>query len=184
MKSDEPEIERAAPIEPGWRERLWAVGAAAGRLLETRKVIFQEELAEKGGLLGKAFVGIFLALLFAILAGLLLTALLAAVFSKLLGSSILGILATLVLYVGVAALAGWIGVKKLSVVRPFEFPATRREIDRDLEAVKKAARVGQPRTEEKPEPTGPPAPGGGTFRRDASEETAREIEARLREGAG
>ena len=182
MKTDETEIEGTAPFEPGWRERLWAVGAAAGRVLETRKAIFQEELAEKGGLVGKAFIGIFFALLFAILAGLLLTALLAAVLSKLFGSSILGILATLVLYVGVAALAGWIGVKKLSRVRPFEFPATRNEVDRDLDAVKRAAGIGQPRQAEAP---GPPGPGGvATSSRDASDETAREIEARLREGAG
>jgi hypothetical protein len=179
MRPDDPKIEGTAPFEPGWRERLWAVGAAAGRLLQTRKAIFQEELSEKGGLLGKAFAGLFIALLFATLAGLLLTALLAAVLSRLLGGPILGILATFVLYVGVAALVGWLAVKKLSGVRPFEFPATGREIDRDLDAVKRAAGVGLPR-EEEPEPP----PGGGTDEGEGAEEAAEDIEARLREGAG
>jgi hypothetical protein len=179
MRSDEPKIEGTAPFEPGWRERIWAVGAAAGRLFQTRKAIFQEELSEKGSFLGKAFAGLFIALLFATLAGLLLTALLAAVLSRLLGGPILGILATFVLYVGVAALVGWLAIKKLSGVRPFEFPATGREIDRDLDAVKRAAGVGLPRTEE-PEPP----PGGGIDEREDVEEAAEEIEARLREGAG
>ena len=178
MRPDDPKIEGTAPFELGWRERLWTIGAAAGRLLQTRKAIFQEELSEKGSLLGKAFAGLFIALLFATLAGLLLTALLAAVLSRLLGGPILGILATFVLYVGVAALVGWLAVKKLSGVRPFDFPATGREIDRDLDAVKRAAGIGLPR--EEPEPP----PGGGTDEGEDAEEAAEDIEARLREGAG
>jgi uncharacterized membrane protein YqjE len=165
------------PFEPGWRERLWAVGAALGRLLETRTAIFQEELAQKGDLLGKALLGFFVALLFGTIAGLLLTALLAALLARLFGSPVLGILVTLVLYLGVAAGAGAVAVKKLSRLRPFEFPATRSEIDRDLEAVRQAAGVGarEPRGEG-PDTRDLPAGARG--------ETTEEMEARLREGAG
>lgn len=168
--------ETPEPFEPGWRDRFWAIGAAAGRLIETRAAILREELAEKGGLLGRGLLAFLVALLFGGIAGLLLTALLAAVLSRLLGGPVLGILATLVLYLGVAAVAGWLAVDKLSRLRPLEFPATRREIDRDLEAVRRAAGVGQ---QEPRDPAGgqdAPAPGAAV--------SAEEMEARLREGAG
>jgi len=168
--------EQEAPerFEPGWRDRLWAIGSAAGRLIETRAAILQEELAEKGGLLGRGLVAFFIAALFGVIAGLLLTALLAAVLSRLLGGPILGILATFVLYLVIAGAAGWIGVKKMSKLRPFEFPATRREVDRDLETVRRAVGVGQ---HEQREPAGKedaPAPAAVS---------PEEMEARLREGA-
>jgi membrane protein implicated in regulation of membrane protease activity len=174
----EPGIE-PEPRPPGWREKLWAIGAASGRALETRAAMFQEELAEKGTLFGKGLASLLVAALFGTLAGLLLTALLAAVFSRLLGSPILGILATLILYLGVAAAAGVLGVRQLSRVRPLDFPVTRREIDRDLEAVKRAAGVG-------PDETGA---GQTRVRFDGpiparAAETPEEIERRLRESAG
>ncbi len=173
------EIEDSAgPREPGWRDRLWAIGAAAGRLIDTRAAILQEELAQKGGILGKGLAALFVALLFGTLAGLLLTALLAALLTRLLGSPLLGILATLLLYLAVAAAAAWAGVRKLSLLRPFEFPATRREIDRDLDAVARAAGVGEPERDASP-PAGRPASGP-----EGAAETPEEIEARLREGAG
>jgi hypothetical protein len=167
------------PREPGWRDRLWAIGAATGRLLDTRTAILKEELAEKGGLLGRGLTGLFIALLFGVLAGLLLTALLAAILARLLGSPILGILATFVLYLGVTAAAAWVGVRKLSLLRPFEFPATRREIDRDLVAVRRAAGVAEPDGSAPPPPAGRPSSGP-----EGPGESAAEIEARLREGAG
>lgn len=161
-------------FEPGWRDRLWAIGSAAGRLIETRTAILQEELAEKGGLLGRGLAAFFVAALFGVIAGLLLTALLAAVLSRLLGGPILGILATFVLYIIIAGVAGWLGVKKMSRLRPFEFPATRREVDRDLEAVRRAVGVGE---REPRESAGKPdAPPPGPL-------SAEEMEARLREGA-
>jgi uncharacterized membrane protein YqjE len=160
--------------EPGWRDRLWAIGSAAGRLIETRTAILQEELAEKGGLLGRGLVAFFVAALFGVIAGLLLTALLAAVLSRLLGGAILGILATFVLYLMIAGVAGWLGVRKLSRLRPFEFPATRREIDRDLEAVRNAAGVGEGKPREPAAGHEAPAPGPVS---------TEEMEARLREGA-
>ena len=171
----EPGIE-TEPRPPGWREKVWAVGAAVGRVLETRAAMFQEELAEKGALFGKGLAALLVAVLFGTLAGLLLTALLAAVLSRLFGSPILGILATLVLYLGIAAAAGVLGVRQMSRVRPLEFPATRREIDRDLEAVKRAAGVGgvEPAAGEKPDGFEGPIPA-------RSAETPEEIEARLRE---
>jgi uncharacterized membrane protein YqjE len=173
MEEFEPEVESRPP---GWREKLWAVGAAAGRVFETRAEMFQEELAEKGALFGKALVSFLGAILFGALAGLLLTALLAAVLARLFGSPILGILATLVLYAGVAVGAGVFGVRQMSRVRPLDFPATRREIDRDLDAVKRAAGVGEKSDAEKgPHDQPVPARAG---------ETPEEIEARLRESAG
>lgn len=170
------ESEQEETPEPGWRERLWALGSALGRVAETRAKIFQVELQEKARSVGKAFAALVVALLFFVIAGLLLTALLAAVLSKLLGGPVLGILATLVLYLAVAGAAGYFGIRNLSRFRPFEFPATRREIDRDLEAVRRAAGVCVPGEPEPAEAERAPVP--------SRLESAAEIEARLREGAG
>ena len=177
MRGEDREAAATPPPEPGWRERIWDVGSAARRLFATRVAIFQEELAEKGGLLGKALGALFVALLFATLAGLLLTALLAAVFAKLLGSAVLGILVTLVLYLAVAAAAGVFGAKRMSRLRPFEFPATGREIDRDLEAVRRAAGIHEPEAADDaalPIPV-PPVPGADT--------TDDDFETRFRHGS-
>lgn len=127
--------------EPSWKERLGAVRRAAAALAATRKEIFREELAEKGSLFAKAAVGLALAAAFGILALLLLTALVAALFARILGGPIAGITAALVLYLVVAGLAGFFGGRSLSRVRPFAFPATRDEIQKDLDAVKKHAHV-------------------------------------------
>jgi uncharacterized membrane protein YqjE len=166
------------PSEAGWSDRIWAVAVAAGQLFETRTAIFQEELAEKGSVLARALLALFVALLFGTIAGLLVTALVAAILARLLGSPALGILATLVLYLGIATAAASIGWKKLSRLRPFEFPATGREVDRDIEAVARAAGIGE--REPRGERSASPAPRDGTGR----EETTEEMEARLREGAG
>ncbi|MEP6471309.1 MAG: phage holin family protein [Acidobacteriota bacterium] len=123
--------------EPGWKERIGAVRRAAAALAATRGEIFREELSEKGSLFAKAAVGLALAAAFGVFALLLLTALVAAVFSRLFGGPIAGITATLVLYLVVAGLAGFFGGRSLSRVRPFAFPATRDEIRKDLDAVKK-----------------------------------------------
>lgn len=171
----EPIPDAPEPFEPRWRDRLWAIGAAAARLLETRKAILQEELSAKAVALGKAFLGLSVAVLFGTLAGLLLTALLAALLARLLGSPVLGILATLLLYVGIAAGAGFHAVKKLSGLKPFEFPETRREIDRDLASVRRAAGIGE-RRDRAGTPEDPDLPAG--------DESPEEMEARLRESAG
>lgn len=125
--------------EPGWKERLGAVRRAASALLATRREIFREELSEKGSLLAKAGVGLALSAVFGVLAFLLLTALVAALFSRLFGGPIAGITAALVLYVLIAAVAAILGGRTLSRVRPFVFPATRDEIRKDLDAVKGSA---------------------------------------------
>ena len=123
--------------EPGWKERIGAARRAAAALAATRKEIFREELAEKGTLFAQAAVGLALATAFGILSLLLLTALLAALFSRLLGGPIAGITAALFLYLVIAAVAAVFGGRSLSRVRPFAFPATRDEIRKDLDAVKK-----------------------------------------------
>jgi uncharacterized membrane protein YqjE len=123
--------------EPGWKERIGAVRRAAAALAATRREIFREELSEKGSLFAKAAVGLAFAAAFGILALLLLTALVAALFSRLLGGPIAGITAALFLYLVVAAVAGVFGGRTFSRVRPFAFPVTRDEIQKDLDAVKK-----------------------------------------------
>jgi uncharacterized membrane protein YqjE len=123
--------------EPGWKERVGAVRRAAAALAATRKEIFREELSGKGALFAKAVVGLALAAAFGILALVLLTALVAALFSRLLGGPIAGITAALFLYVVIAAVAAVLGGRSFSRVRPFSFPATRDEIRKDLDSVKK-----------------------------------------------
>jgi uncharacterized membrane protein YqjE len=127
--------------EPGWKERIAAVRRAAAALLATRAVIFRQELSEKGSLFAKAAIGLALAAVFGVLASLLLTALVAALFSRILGGPIAGITAALLLYVLIAAAAAILGGRTLSRVRPFAFPATRDEIRKDLDAVKEHAAV-------------------------------------------
>ena len=122
--------------EPGWKDRLDTVMRAAKALFATRAAIFKEELAEKGSLFGKAAVGLTIAALFGVLALLLATALVAALFAKLFGGPVAGITAALVLYLLIAGAGTFFGLKSLTRVRPFEFPVTRDEIRRDLDAVR------------------------------------------------
>jgi uncharacterized membrane protein YqjE len=125
--------------EPGWKERLAAVKRAAKALAATRTEIFREELAGKGSLLGMGMAGLVLAFAFASLALLLATALIAALFARLFGGPIAGIAAALVLYLLIAAGAGFLGVRSLGRVRPLDFPATRDELRKDLDAIREEA---------------------------------------------
>ena len=127
--------------EPGWKERIGAIRRAVAALATTRAEIFREELAEKGSLFARAAIGLALAAVFGVLAVLVLTALVAAVLSRLLGGPIAGITATLFLYLAVAAAAAILGGRTLSRVKPLAFPATRDEIRKDLDAVKGPASV-------------------------------------------
>lgn len=140
MSGREAEIDGGKPLdavpEPGWRDRLASATRTARALFATRAAIFREELAEKGALFRKAAVGLSLAALFGALALLLLTALVAALFARLFGGPIAGITVALVLYLLVAGGAGYFGWRSLSRVRPFDFPVTRDEIRRDLDAVR------------------------------------------------
>lgn len=125
--------------EPGWKERLAAVKRAVKALAATRTEIFREELAGKGSLLGMGMAGLVLAFAFASLALLLTTALVAALFARLFGGPIAGIAAALVLYLLIAAGAGFLGVRSLGRVRPLDFPATRDELRKDLDAIREEA---------------------------------------------
>ncbi len=139
MSGREAKVDAVDPLEavpePGWRDRLSSTARAARALFATRAAIFQEELAEKGALFGKAAVGFSIAAVFGVLALLLLTALVAAFLARLLGGPIAGITAAFVVYLAVAGGAGYLGWRSFSRVRPFDFPVTRDEIRRDLEAV-------------------------------------------------
>lgn len=122
--------------EPGWGERFDSVKRAAKALFSTRAEIFKEELAEKGSIFGSAAAGFFLALAFALLALVLATALVAAVLSRVFGGPIAGIGATLVLYLLIAGGAAFFGLSRMRRLRPFEFPATRDELKKDLDAIR------------------------------------------------
>ena len=139
-RSDDPAETDANVLEdapdPGWKDRIAAVRRSAQALLATRAEIFREELAEKGSHFGKAAAGLSLAAVFAVLGLLLFTALVAAVLARLFGGPIAGLLAAFVLYMAVAAAAGFFGAKALARVRLFDFPATRDELRRDLDAIR------------------------------------------------
>jgi hypothetical protein len=143
MANDPDEFSEDLP-EPGWSERLGSVRRAAKQLFATRTEIFREELAEKGLLAGMGLAGVGLALAFALLALGLATALVAAVLARLLGGPIAGISAALLLYVLIAGGLAFFGVRKLRGVRPFDFPATRDEVRKDLDAIREE---GAPRDE-------------------------------------
>jgi putative superfamily III holin-X len=158
----------------GWSQRLQRVLEAARRLLATRAAILREEMGAKGEALARAAAGCALAAALGMLSLLLLTAWIAAVFSRLLGGPILGILATFVLYLAVAAAAAVYGSKALGRVKPFEFPVTTGEIRKDWETVRSSAMR---------EPT-PPPPGQTKAEVPAPVEPPMDdLEARFRAGS-
>jgi uncharacterized membrane protein YqjE len=131
--------------ERGWGERIAEVADTWSSLAQTRLAILREELAEKQSLFLKGTIAFAAALGLAAGALLLLAAFLAAVLAGLFGSVVLGILGALVLYAAGAGLAGWIGGKTLSRVRPFQFPVAREELSRDFRALRAAwSRDGAP----------------------------------------
>lgn len=143
MSTDRAELPGAEP-ERGWRDYLADVAEAASRVLSTRLAIFREELSVKAVLVarGLAFAVAAAAMLVGTL--LLAAALLAAIFAKLFGSVILGILATVVLYAVGAGAAAWAGIKALGRAKPFEFPATAEELSRDKAALAAALAPVEP----------------------------------------
>lgn len=143
----------AAEAQTGQAEtfagRIAGARAKAAKLAATRAAIFREELAEKGVYAVRAIAGIAVALFFVSLSLLVATALVAALFSKLFGSVILGVAATLILYLAITAAGAIVGVRALQKVEPTRFPATADAIRGDLSALSAAAaRPPAPRTEE------------------------------------
>ena len=147
-------------IEPqpeSWSEWIAGLLEAGRRLAATRSAIFREELSVKAGFFGRGLAALFLAAAFAGLALLLFTAWIAALFTKLLGGPVAGILAAFGLYLVIAAAAGILGVKSLSRVKPGEFPVTKEELGKDWASLKAAAKPPQEPAPESPEvPTPPP----------------------------
>jgi hypothetical protein len=159
--------------EKSWRERVSAVAGASRSLARTRAAILREELAGKASLAGMGLLGVALAGAFGIGALLLFAALVAALFAKLFGSAVLGILAALILYAFLGAAAGRYGWKALSRVRPGQFPATGEELSRDWEAIRSSlAPEAEPIDDGRPPDGGPP-----------DEEAVEDLEERLRAGA-
>jgi uncharacterized membrane protein YqjE len=128
-----------------WGERIAAVADMWSALAQTRLAILREELAEKQSFFLKGAIGFAVAVGLAAGALLLLAAFLAAVLAGLFGSVALGILGALVLYAAGAGVAGWMGGKAISRVRPFQFPVAGEELSRDWRALRAAwSRDGAP----------------------------------------
>jgi hypothetical protein len=120
-------------------QRVAAAREKATALAATRAAMFREELADKGANAAKAVAGFAAAAFFGSLTLLLATALLAAFLSKLLGSAIAGVAATLVLYLAIAAAGAILGWRALQRVQPLDFPATGAALAGDFDALATAA---------------------------------------------
>lgn len=167
-----------------WGERLADLTATAQSLVSTRLAIFEVEAGVKARFFGKGLAGATIAAAFAFGATLLLAALLAAVLAQVFGNAALGILGAMVIYLAVAGVAGWWAWKSFSQVKPTEFPATRGELARDMEAIRAALARDHPEDGTSPDDVSPdddlsPDEEGG----EESEGEIRDLEARLRAGA-
>lgn len=161
-----------------WSERLAGLAGTAQSLVATRLAIFEEEFNVKALLFGKGLAALAAAAAFGLGATLMLAALLATLLAQLFGNLSLGILGALVVYGAVAAGAGYFAWKRFSEVKPKEFPATSRELARDVDAIR-AALARDPDPEDGPDADEPlPYDRGG----DESEGDVRDLEARLRAG--
>jgi uncharacterized membrane protein YqjE len=143
------------PPEPGWRERLAAAWSGLRALVATRAELFREELAEKQARIARGMAGLGIAAVFGLLASLLLTALIAVLLSLAFGRLWAGLAAALVLYLAVAGLAARFGIKALSGLRLFDFPATREEIRKDVAALRRSASPGERVTSSRASPGEP-----------------------------
>ena len=144
--------ERNQAEAESWSQRFRSLFETARRLLSTRLAIFGEELGVKAGVLARALGALLLAAAFGGMSLLLFTAWIAALFTKLLGGPVAGILAAFGLYVAVAALAAWLGVRALSRVKPLEFPVTTEELRKDWAALRLSATPEPEPPAEIPEP--------------------------------
>ena len=135
MSSEQDEI----PDEESqrtWGDRIAEVADTWSALAQTRLAIFREELAVKRTLLVKGAIGVAIAVGLAAASLLLFAAFTAALLTKLFGSVVWGILGALVLFAAGGGAGGWLGVKALSRVRPFAFPASQDELSKDWRAVR------------------------------------------------
>lgn len=140
MSGMEAREETESPLR--FSQRVAAAREKAAALAATRAAIFREELADKGAFAAKAVAGFAAAAFFGSLALILATALIAALFSRLFGSAILGVAATLGLYLAIAAVGAVLGWRALERVQPLDFPATSAELAVDFDAL--AAAVAAP----------------------------------------
>ncbi len=136
---------------PGIFSRLKDALEATKGLIGTRAEIFREEVSEKGSLAGRGAAGLGIALVVGWLAMLLFTALVAVLLAKLFDSVWLGILVAFVLYLAGAGAAGFVGVKALKRLKPFEFPATKEGLKEDWAAIRDSLRTPPPFDEDEDE---------------------------------
>ncbi|MFN2385119.1 MAG: phage holin family protein [Thermoanaerobaculia bacterium] len=132
------EIVTPEDLPPGWSERLESIRKAAGALIVTRAAIFREEVSEKTSHLTHGLAAISIALAFGSVALLVFTGFLAAVFARLFGGAVWGLLAVFVLYGLITGGAALLGMKSLRRVRPGDFPVTRGELRKDWAALELA----------------------------------------------
>jgi uncharacterized membrane protein YqjE len=128
-------------LPPGWSERLESIWKAAGALIMTRVAIFRAELSEKTSHLTRGLAAVSIALAFGTVALLVFTGFLAAVFARLFGAILWGLLAVFVLYALIAGAAALLGLKSLRRVRPGDFPITSEELRKDWSAFELARRA-------------------------------------------
>jgi hypothetical protein len=171
-EDDDGGMDAAAADGRTWGDRLGDAAAQAGDLLKTRLEIFREEAAEKAEHAARGAAGMAIAIGLAVGATLLFAAFLAALLAKLFGSVVLGILGAFVIYAGLAALFGWQAARSLARVKPGDFPATRAELLRDVEAIQDALSLG---------PDGEPGDAEPPDSRGEAE--VEDLEARFRAGA-
>lgn len=155
------DVDETAPAEAeqeSWSARITGILESGRRLLATRSAIFREELGAKAGSFGRGIAALLLAAAFGGMALFLFTAWIAALFTKLLGGPIAGILAAFGLYIVIAAVGAMLGVKSLSRVKPMEFPVTGKELRKDWDTLRAAVTPPPPPAPpEVPEPSHSPA---------------------------
>ncbi|HEY6146837.1 MAG TPA: phage holin family protein [Thermoanaerobaculia bacterium] len=124
--------------KPGIFARIRMAVEAARELLATRAAIFKAEAAEKSTVVARGAAAFVVAAVLGGIMVLVLTALVAVLFSMLFGSVWAGLLATFLLYLLGAGGAAFAGVKAFKNFKPFEFSETKRGLKDDWEAVRGA----------------------------------------------
>ena len=133
--------------KPGIFARIKMAVEAGRELLATRAEMFKAEAAQKATVVGRGAAAFVIAAVFAWVAVLVLTALIAVLLSLLFGSIWAGLLGTFILYLLVAGGAAFAGIKAFKNFKPLDFPETRRGLKEDVAAVRGALKPPPEREE-------------------------------------